>query len=130
MVTELQKELIEIGRKIDEGKCSWGELAYLQANKQAVLNYGDAHLCEQAGITEEEFNRGELNPDLVFEEDFIVMELNDDHEGSIFCTIRIDDGQELVLTEDEVKGLKRIFDHNYSEIEELYHQNYLKYRNE
>ena len=130
MANELLKELIEIGQKIDEGKCSWGELAYLQANKQAVLNYGDAHLCEQAGITEEEFNRGEVNPDLVFEEDFIVMELNDDHEGSIFCTIRIDDGQELVLTEDEVKGLKRIFDHNYSEIEELYHQNYLKYRNE
>ena len=130
MVTELQKELIEIGQKIDRGECSYGELAYLQAHKQAVLNYGDIHLCEQAGITEEEYNNGKLNPDLSFEEDYIRVEVVDDHEGGIFTSIILDDNQELVLTEEELKGLRRILNNHYSEIEELYQKNYEKFRNE
>ena len=129
MVAELQKELIEIGRKIDEGECSWGELTYLQANKQAVLNYGDAHLCEQAGITEEEYNKGELNPDLVFKESFIKLELDTANEGMAMCTITLDDGNNIVLTEDELIGLKNILTSHYSEIEEYYHQTYEKFKN-
>lgn len=128
MVTELQKELIKIGRKIDEGKCSWGELAYLQANKQAVLNYGDAHLCEQAGITEEEFDKGELNPDLVFEESFIKLELDTANEGIAMCTITTDDRTNIILTEDELIGLKNILTYHYSEIEEYYHQTYERFK--
>ena len=128
MANELLNELIEIGRKIDEGKCSWGELAYLQANKQAVLNYGDIHLCEQAGITEEEYNNGELNPDLVFEESFIKLEFDTANDGIAMCTIVLEDGQKLVITEDELIGLNTILRNNYSEIEEYYHQAYEKFK--
>ena len=128
MVTELQKELIEIGKLIDEGKCSYGELAYLQAHKQAVLNYGDAHLCEQAGITEEEYNKGELNPDLVFEESFIKLEFDTNNDGIATCTIVLDDGQKLSITEDELIGLNTILRNHYSEIEEYYHQAYERFK--
>ena len=128
MVTELQKELIEIGKLIDEGHCSYGELAYLEANKQAVLNYGDPHLCEQAGITEEEYNKGELNPDLVFEESFIRLEFDTKNDGIATCTIVLDDGKKLLITEDELIGLKDILTRNYSEIEEYYHQTYEKFK--
>ena len=118
----LIEELIEIGQKIDKGECSYGELAYLQDHKQAVLNYGDIRLCEQAGITEEEYNNGKLNPDLSFEEDFIKLEIDKDGEGNALCTIGIDDGQTLTITEYELKGLKRILTDHYSEIEDYFEQ--------
>ena len=124
----LIEELIEIGHKIDKGECSYGELAYLQDHKQAVLNYGDIRLCEQAGITEEEYNNGKLNPDLSFEEDFIKLEIDQDGEGSAFCTIEIDDGQKLTITEEELKGLKRILDYHYSEIEEYFEKIYQQFK--
>ena len=101
-MARLIDELIEIGKLIDEGHCSWGELAYLQANKQAVLNYGDAHLCEQAGITEEEYNNGKLNPDLSFEEDYIKLEIDNDGENNAMCTISIDDNSSITLTSFEM----------------------------
>ena len=121
-MTRLIDELIEIGKLIDEGHCSWGELAYLQSNKQAVLNYGDPHLCEQAGITEEEYNNGKLNPDLSFEEDFIKLEIDNDGEDNALCTIEIDDGQTLTITEDELLGLARILREHRTEIEEYFQQ--------
>ena len=64
MEKELQEELIRIGKAIEEGNCSYGELAFLQDHKQEVLEIGDVRLCEQAGITEEEFNNGRLNPNM------------------------------------------------------------------
>lgn len=124
----LIEELIEIGQKIDKGECSYGELAYLQDHKQAVLNYGDIRLCEQAGITEEEYNNGKLNPDLSFEEDFIKLEIENDEEGNALCTIEIDDGQKLTITEDELIGLKRILTDHYSEIEEYFEQVYQQFK--
>ena len=126
----LIEELIEIGQKIDRGECSYGELAYLQDHKQAVLNYGDIRLCEQAGITEEEYNNGKLNPDLSFKEDFIKLEIDKDDEGNALCTIEIDDGQTLTITEYELKGLKRILSNHYSEIEDYFEQVYQQFRNE
>jgi transcriptional regulator with XRE-family HTH domain len=64
MEKELQEELIRIGKAIEEGNCSYGELAFLQDHKQEVLEIGDIRLCEQAGITEEEYNNGKLNPNM------------------------------------------------------------------
>jgi transcriptional regulator with XRE-family HTH domain len=64
MEKELQEELIRIGKAIEEGNCSYGELAFLQDHKQEVLEIGDIRLCEQAGITEEEYNNGRLNPNM------------------------------------------------------------------
>ena len=60
MDKELRKELIRIGKAIEDGNCSYGELAFLQDHIQEVLEIGDIRLCEQAGITEEEYNAGEL----------------------------------------------------------------------
>ena len=121
-MTRLIDELIEIGKLIDEGHCSWGELAYLQSNKQAVLNYGDAHLCEQAGITEEEYNNGKLNPDLSFEEDFIKLEIENDGECNAMCTIKIDDNDSLTLTSFEMVNLMTILREHHTEIEEYFQQ--------
>ena len=120
--TEFQKELIRIGELIDEGHCSYGELAYLQSNKQAVLDIGDPHLCEQAGITEEEYNRGELNPDLLYEEDYIKLAIDNDGEGNSLCTIKIDDQQEITLTQFELMNLYDILRYNHREIEEYFEQ--------
>lgn len=64
MEKELQEELIRIGKAIEEGNCSYSELAFLQDHKQEVLEIGDIGLCEQAGITEEEYNNGKLNPNM------------------------------------------------------------------
>ena len=124
----LIEELIEIGHKIDEGECSYGELAYLQDHKQAVLDYGDIHLCEQAGITEEEFNNGKLNPELSFEEDFIKLELDKDEWGNVLARIILDDEKELYITEDELIGLKRIFDYHYSEIQDYFEKIYQQFK--
>lgn len=124
----LIEELIEIGQKIDKGECSYGELAYLQDHKQAVLNYGDIHLCEQAGITEEEFNNGKLNPDLSFEEDFIKLELDKDEWGNALARIILDDEKELYITEDELIGLKRILDYHYSEIQDYFEKIYQQFK--
>ena len=121
-MTRLIDELIEIGKLIDEGHCSYGELAYLQANKQAVLNYGDPHLCEQAGITEEEYNNGRLNPDLSFEEDFIKLEIDNDGECNAICTIKIDDDSSITLTSFELENLMRILREHRTEIEEYFQQ--------
>ena len=127
-MARLIDELIEIGKLIDEGHCSYGELAYLQANKQAVLDYGDMHLCEQAGITEEEYYNGKLNPDLSYQEDFIGLDIEQDDVGNALCTIRLDDGQELTITENELLNLRKILNENFDEIQEYFHQIYLRFK--
>lgn len=120
MVTELQEELIRIGKAIEEGNCSYGELAFLQDHKQEVLEMGDIRLCEQAGITEEEYNKGELNPELSYKENFIRLEIDNDGEGNPSCTIKLDDGDELTLTQFELLNLKKILDNNITEINEYF----------
>ena len=118
MVTELQKELIQIGQRITDGTADYDDLVTLQSHKQEVLDMGDIVLCEQAGITEEEFNKGELNPDLFYQEDFISLGIEHDSEGNALCTIKIDDGQELTLAEDELLNLMKILKENKEEIED------------
>ena len=69
---------------------------------------------------QEEFNKGELNPDLSYKEDFISLDLNQDEEYNPLCTITIEDGQELILTPFELIGLKNILTNNFQEIQEYF----------
>lgn len=128
MVTELEKKLIQIGQRITDGTASYDDLFTLQSHKQEVLDMGDLLLCEQAGITEEEYDKGELNPDLFYQEDFISLGIDNDHEGNALCTIKIDDGQELTITEDELLNLYTILKENISEIQEYFNQIYKNFR--
>ena len=128
MITELEKKLIQIGQRITDGTASYEDLAILESHKREVLEMGDIVLCEQAGITEEEYNKGELNPDLFYKENFIRLAIDNDGEGSAFCKIMLDDEQELVITEDELHNLKKILDNNYSEIQEYFHKIYQQNR--
>lgn len=60
----MEKELQEIKKSI-QGECiSQGEIAYLESHKQEVLDTCDIELCQWAGITEEEYNNGRLNPNM------------------------------------------------------------------
>lgn len=120
MVTELEKELIQIGQRITDGTASYDDLATLQYYKQEVLEMGDIVLCEQAGITEEEFNKGELNPDLSYREKFVRLEINSDREKNAFCKIILDDNQNLVVTADELLSLQQILTDNSSEIRDYF----------
>ena len=120
MVTELQKELIRIGQRITDGTASYDDLVKLQSHKQEVLNMGDIVLCEQAGITEEEYNKGELNPELSYSADFIRLEIDHDGEGNAHCTIRLDDNQTLTLTQYELLNLRNILNENIEEIKEYF----------
>ena len=129
MVTNLQRKLIQIGQRITDGTADYDDLATLQAHKQEVLDMGDIVLCEQAGITEEEYNRGKLNPDLFYEEDFISLGIEHDSEGNPMCTIEIDDGQKLTVTEPELVGLMIILKEHKEEIEDYFHQLYESFRN-
>ena len=124
----MNKELQEILNSIENENVSYYELSYLQEHKQEVLDTGNARLCEWAGITEEEYNKGELNPDLFYQEDFISLGIDNDREGNALCTIRLDDGQELTITEDELLNLRKILNENFDEIQEYFHQIYLKFR--
>ena len=128
MVTELEKQLIQIGQRITDGTADYDDLFTLQSHKREVLEMGDIVLCEQAGITEEEYNKGELNPDLFYQEDFISLGIDNDQEGNALCTIKLDDGQELTITEDELLNLRKILNENFDEIQEYFHQIYLRFR--
>ena len=129
MVTELEKQLIQIGQRITDGTASYGDLATLQSHKREVLEMGDIQLAEQAGITEEEWNKGELNPALSYEEDFIKLEIDNDQEGNAFCKIEVEDGSNVVITEPELLGLMRILKDNKEEIESYFHELYENFKN-
>ena len=60
----MEKELQEIKKSIQDECVSQGEIAYLESHKQEVLDTGDIELCQWAGITEEEYNNGKLNPNM------------------------------------------------------------------
>ena len=120
----MNKELTEIKKSIENENISYAEISYLQCHIQEVLDTGDIRLCEWAGITEEEYNNGKLNPDLSFEKDFIKLEIDNDGEGNPICTIKLDDNQELVLTCFELLNLKDILTENKEEIKEYFEQVY------
>ena len=102
MEKELQEELIRIGKAIEEGNCSYGEVAFLQDHKQEVLEIGDIRLCEQAGITEEEYNAGALNLKARALADFLEVGLEDITEGTFYDNSLAYDGAEyMVLTEEQ-----------------------------
>ena len=102
MEKESQEELIRIGKAIEEGNCSYGEVAFLQDHKQEVLEIGDIRLCEQAGITEEEFNAGALNLKARALADFLEVGLEDITEGTCYADSLSCDGAEyIVLTEEQ-----------------------------
>ena len=102
MEKELQEELIRIGKAIEEGNCSYGEMAFLQDHKQEVLEIGDIRLCEQAGITEEEFNAGELNLKARALADFLEVGLEEITEGTHYNDSLACNGAEyIVLTEEQ-----------------------------
>lgn len=124
----MNKELLEIKKSIEDENISYAEISYLQSHKQEVLNTGDIELAQWAGITEEEFNNGELNPDLSYEEDFIKLDISSDEEYNAMCVIKIDDGQELAITEPELLGLMKILKDNKEEIQEYFHELYEKLR--
>ena len=68
--------------------------------------------------------------ELNFEEQYISLNIIDDGEGNPLCTIKLDDEQELTITEFEYYGLKRIIDKHGDEIkkyfEEVYNKSNLK----
>lgn len=104
MEKELQEELIRIGKAIEEGNCSYGELAFLQDHKQEVLEIGDIRLCEQAGITEEEFHAGALNLKARALADFLEISIEDLEipEDTELPFVVLDTGENYaVLTEEQ-----------------------------
>lgn len=106
MEKELQEELIRIGKAIEEGNCSYGELAFLQDHKQEVLEIGDVRLCEQAGITEEEYNAGELNLKARALADFLEVGLEEITEGTCYDNSLACDGAEYMVLTDEQADAK------------------------
>ena len=106
MEKELQEELIRIGKAIEEGNCSYGELAFLQDHKQEVLEIGDIRLCEQAGITEEEFNAGALNLKARALADFLEVGLEEITEGTCYDNSLACNGAEYMVLTDEQADAK------------------------
>ena len=101
MEKELQEELIRIGKAIEEGNCSYGELAFLQDHKQEVLEIGDIRLCEQAGITEDEYNAGALNLKARALANFLEVGLEEITEGTYGDNSLACDGVEYTVLTDE-----------------------------
>ena len=118
----MNKELQEILNSIENENVSYSELAYLQEHKQEVLNTRDVRLCEWAGITEEEYNKGELNPDLCYDKGLIKLEVDNDGEGNAICTIVLEDEQKLAVTEYELLELRNILNENVQELQEYFTQ--------
>ena len=63
MNKEVLEQLNSIREEIEKEQVSYGEIAYLQDHKQEVLETGDVLLCQWAGISEDEYNNGELFDD-------------------------------------------------------------------
>ena len=54
--------------------------------------------------------------ELNFAEDYISLNIIDDGEGNPLCSIKLDDEQELTITEFELINLKKIMDEHMDEI--------------
>lgn len=57
---QVTKVLKEIKKSIMNEDISMSEIAYLQSHKQAVLDFGDIELAQWADISEDEWNKQEL----------------------------------------------------------------------
>lgn len=123
MTTELERQLIQIGQRITDGTASYDDLATLQSHKREVLEMGDIVLCEQAGITEEEFNKGELNPDLTYDKGIIKLEIEDNGERNSLCRIVLEGEQKLVINCYELLELRDILNENIEELKEYFRTN-------
>lgn len=76
------KEVIE-----NEEGISYSEIAYLQDHKEEVLSLGDVRLCEWAGITEAEWEKGELNNEKFYVgREVIISECTDDEDLNEFTS--------------------------------------------
>lgn len=64
--------------------------------------------------------------ELNFEEQYISLNIIDDGEGNPLCTIKLDDEQELTITEFEYYGLKSIIDKHGDEIKKYFEEVYGK----
>ena len=91
MNTETKKELLRINQLFEDEKgVSYSELAFLENHKQDILELGDIRLAERAGISEAEWNRGEL---LLDNEAFCAWcgdicdksDLHEDHDLGLLC---------------------------------------------
>lgn len=63
---------------------------------------------------------------LLFEEDYIRLEIINDGEGNPLCSIKLDDEQELVITAFEFENLRKIMSKNGKKIKSYFN----KYLNE
>ena len=63
MNADVRKELEAIKKNLEAECISQDELVFLENNKEAVMEYGDIRLAEATGISEAEWNRGELLTD-------------------------------------------------------------------
>ena len=61
MKREIRKELLRIKKEIEKEQVSYGEINYLQCFKKEIMELGDIVLAQWAGITEAEWEKGELN---------------------------------------------------------------------
>ena len=62
---EIIATLDSIKESIENECISYGEIHYLQAHQQDVLEYGDINTAQWADISEEEWNNGELYTDFL-----------------------------------------------------------------
>jgi len=61
MINNIKDELKRISKEIEKEEISYSEIFFLQEHKAEVLQMGDVRLAEWAGITEEEWNKQELD---------------------------------------------------------------------
>ena len=57
---QVLEQLNSIREEIEKESVSYGEIAYLESHRQEVLDTGDITLMQWAGISEDEYNSGEL----------------------------------------------------------------------
>lgn len=60
--------------------------------------------------------------ELNFTEDYISLNIIDDGEGNPLCTIKLDDEQELTITQFELINLKKIMDEHIDEIQDYFYR--------
>ena len=60
--------------------------------------------------------------ELNYRADYISLNIIDDGEGNPLCSIRLDDEQELVITQYELLNLKLLLDKNIDEIQDYFYR--------
>lgn len=96
---QILEQLNSIREEIEKEQVSYGEISYLNCHKQEVLDTGDILLCQWAGISEDEYNSGEL-----FDERYHVgriIELSSVTEDTDLDDFTEEHGEEVRITEIE-----------------------------